>query len=190
MRDLARHLEDAKLGDQEAFRLLFERYRGTVLRLLDGFGSLDGDERQDVVQETFARAFRSLEGLRDPAQFERWVCAIARNRALTAVQRRHVRERTKQELSVEPPEPVLPTPSSVQLEIEAQVVRDLIEQLPPGPERETVYLFYVEGALSAREIAEKLGVGKSAITMRLERFRVRVKREIVLRVLRARGSAP
>ena len=46
-----------------------------------------------------------------------------------------------------------------------------------------VELFYVEGQLSAREIADKLGVGKSAITMRLERFRARVKRELTLRVL-------
>ena len=39
--------------------------------------------------------------------------------------------------------------------------------------------------LSAREIAERLGLGKSAVTMRLERFRARIKRELLARLLAA-----
>jgi RNA polymerase sigma-70 factor (ECF subfamily) len=42
-----------------------------------------------------------------------------------------------------------------------------------------VRLFYLEGTLSTREIAKLQGVGKSAITMRLERFRTRIKAKIV-----------
>jgi RNA polymerase sigma-70 factor (ECF subfamily) len=44
----------------------------------------------------------------------------------------------------------------------------------------------VEGELSAREIADRQGVGKSAITMRLERFRARIKRELTARLVKAR----
>ena len=65
-------------------------------------------------------------------------------------------------------------------------VRQLIAELPEGEEKKTVQLFYLEGELSAREIAEKLGVGKSAVTMRLERFRARIKRELLRRVLAGR----
>jgi RNA polymerase sigma-70 factor (ECF subfamily) len=64
----------------------------------------------------------------------------------------------------------------------------VIASLPEGPEKETVHLFYVEGRLSAREIAERLGVGKSAITMRLERFRGKVKKRILAEVARLRGE--
>jgi RNA polymerase sigma-70 factor (ECF subfamily) len=71
---------------------------------------------------------------------------------------------------------------------ELELVRRLIDDLPEGPEKETVHLFYVEGTLSAREIAERLGVGKSAITMRLERFRTRVKRRLLAEVARLRGE--
>jgi RNA polymerase sigma-70 factor (ECF subfamily) len=46
-----------------------------------------------------------------------------------------------------------------------------------------VQRFYVEGQLSARELADTLGVEKSVITAQLERFRARVKRELLLRVL-------
>ena len=65
-------------------------------------------------------------------------------------------------------------------------MRRLIDGLPEGPEKETVRLFYVEGQLSAREIAEQMGVGKSAVTMRLERFRSRIRRQLMLDVLNRR----
>ena len=54
----------------------------------------------------------------------------------------------------------------------------MIDGLREGPEKETVRLFYLDGTLSAREIAQRMGVGKSAVTMRLERFRARVRREL------------
>jgi len=73
-------------------------------------------------------------------------------------------------------------------EAELAVVRRIIEELPEGAEKETVRLFYLEGELSAREIAQRLGVGKSAITMRLERFRAKVKRRILAEVATLRGE--
>lgn len=59
-------------------------------------------------------------------------------------------------------------------------------ELTEWEEKKTVYLFYVEGQLSARESAEQLGVGKSTVTMRLERFRARIKQELLRRVLAGR----
>lgn len=190
MSELARQLQASREGDEASTRALFERYRPRVLRLLDGMGSLDADEQEDVAQDTFARAFRSLGSLTDPSRFEAWLYAIARNRARTALERRQNRERTREQLREETELTVEPVPASLQVEVEAAMVRELIEALPPGPERETVYLFYVEGSLSTREIAERLGVGKSAVTMRLERFRARVKRDVVLRTLKLRGALP
>ena len=190
MSELARQLQASREGDEASTRALFERYRPRVLRLLDGMGSLDADEQEDVAQDTFARAFRSLGSLTDPSRFEAWLYAIARNRARTALERRQNRERTREQLREQTDLTVEPVPASLQVEVEAAMVRELIEALPPGPERETVYLFYVEGSLSTREIAERLGVGKSAVTMRLERFRARVKRDVVLRTLKLRGALP
>jgi RNA polymerase sigma-70 factor, ECF subfamily len=90
------------------------------------------------------------------------------------------REAEALEASHEQPDPTA--------DAEIEVVRRLIAELPDGPEKETVHLFYVEGQLSAREIAERLGVGKSAITMRLERFRAKVKKKVLAEVARLRGD--
>lgn len=183
MKDPGGQIDAARRGEESAYRALYERYRPGVVRLLEAFGTLDFDEREDIVQDTFTRAFKSLSSLATPSSFEAWLYTIARNRAKSALAKRSSEDRTMADYVGGALDTVPPFPESLMLEVDLAVVRDLIERLPPGPEKDTVQLFYVEGQLSAREIAEKLGVGKSAITMRLERFRARVKRELMLRVL-------
>lgn len=186
MKDPGGLIDAARGGDEAAFRALYERFRPAVSRLLSAFATLDESAREDIVQDTFTRAFRSMHQLSNAAAFEPWLYAIARNRAKSALTKRATEERAVGDYSSTSVDSVPPIPDSLKLEVDLSIVRQLIDRLPEGPEKETVHLFYVEGTLSAREIAEKLGVGKSAITMRLERFRARVKRELVLRVLAAR----
>jgi RNA polymerase sigma-70 factor (ECF subfamily) len=183
MEPTAALLERAKRGDEEAYRHLYGAYRPAVLRLARSFGRLDADEVEDVIQETFVRAFRALKGLQQTAAFERWLLAIARNRALTLDARKEHARRSTEQLAGELPTQVPALPPALTMEREERVVRELVEEMAEGPEKETVRMFYVDGALSAREIAERMGVGKSAITMRLERFRAKVKRELLRRVL-------
>lgn len=186
----AEQVAAALRGDPRAFRALYDRYRPAAWRVARGFADFDGDDVDDVVQETFVRAFRGLSKLKEPARFGPWLLTIARNRALSRLARRKAGNELAEGLSreaevaatEEQPVPGLDTGA------ELEAVRRLIAELPEGPEKETVRLFYVDGALSAREIAERLGVGKSAITMRLERFRAKVKRRVLAEVARLRGE--
>lgn len=179
----------ARAGDAAALRGLYDRYRPLAWRLARGFADLDGDDVDDVVQEAFVRAFRSLASLKEPGRFGPWLLTIARNRALSRLERRKagtdLAEELAREVEASAGEQVLPDPEAG---AEVDVVRRVIAELPEGPEKETVRLFYLEGELSAREIAERLGVGKSAITMRLERFRAKVKRRVLAEVARLRGD--
>ncbi len=188
MQELARLLKKAATGDETAYRWLYRTYRKGVVRLCAGFAALDADEVEDVVQETFVRAFRRVAQLKEPAAFEPWLYAIARNRALTAVERKNTASKMKDALEREDVEPIELVPASLKIEAAAQVVRDVIAALPDGAEKETARLFYIEGTLSAREIAEREGVGKSAVTMRLERFRARVKRVLLRRLLETKWA--
>lgn len=188
-------LDDAALvaaavaGDRGAQRALYDRHRPAVWRVARGFAALDPDDVDDVVQESFVRAFASLPRLADRARFGPWLLTIARNRAITRLGRRRAGEQLVEDLAREADAlavpGVLPDPGAG---AEVEVVRRVIEELPDGPEKETVRLFYLEGALSAREIAARQGVGKSAITMRLERFRAKVKRRVLAEVARLRGE--
>ena len=108
----------------------------------------------------------------------------------------HLAKRHRQHRTLDEFERVIDTtPMSGEIQVpeetaELEVVRELIAALPDGPEKETVRLFYLEGELTARQIADRLGVGKSAVTMRLERFRARVKKALMARVLALRGEGP
>lgn len=188
--------EDAALvvravaGDRAAFRALYDRHRPKVHRLARAFAALDADDAEDVVQDAFVRAFASLAKLGQPGRFGPWLLAIARNRALSRLGRRKAGDRLAEELSHELgtlAEGFSAVPEAG-AEAELEVVRKIVAALPDGPEKETVRLFYLEGELSAREIAARLGVGKSAITMRLERFRAKVKARVLAEVARLRGE--
>lgn len=188
MEELARILQRAARGDETAYRWLYRLYRRGVVRLCAAFSALDADEVEDVVQETFVRAFRRIAQLHTPAAFEPWLYAIARNRALSALERKGTATKMKDELEREEPPPNELVPAALKAEVAAQVVREVIAALPDGPEKHTAQLFYVEGELTAREIAEREGVGKSAVTMRLERFRSRVKRVLLKRLLETKWA--
>lgn len=173
-------------GDALAQRELYRQFRPAVARLVEAFSTLDGDEVDDVVQETFIRAFTALPALRDPRSFQPWLYSIARNRARSRLETKGAGERAVAEIARQTPSVVDAFPEALQAERDEEIVRQLIAELPEGAEKDTVRLFYVEGGLSARQIAERLGVGKSAVTMRLERFRGKVKRALLQRVLAVR----
>lgn len=179
----------AVAGDATALRTLHDEHRAPVHRIARSYAELDADEVEDVVQETFVRAFRNLAKLREPRLFQSWILTIARNTALTRITRRRSEQETAADAARETvvqglTEVHLP---DLEAELEIELVRKIIAELPEGTEKETVRLFYLEGELSARDIAERFGVGKSAITMRLERFRAKVRRRILAEVAALRG---
>lgn len=180
---VGRALRGGPEGDR-AEEALYVRYRGAVSRLASTFNELDADEVEDVTQEAFVRAFRALPSLKDPERFSAWLFTIARNRARSFLSARATHAKAAEEASREAAliEDCVPAASQqMEREAELRAVRDVIEGLREGPEKETVRLFYLEGTLSAREIADRMGVGKSAVTMRLERFRSKVKKQLILR---------
>ena len=160
---------------------LYRRYRPAVARLAASFSELDTDEADDVVQEAFVRAFRALSSLKDRERFSAWLFTIARNRARSYLTARATHAKAAEDATRESQmvEDHVPAASQVmEKEAELRAVREVIDGLREGPEKETVRLFYLDGTLSAREIAARMGVGKSAVTMRLERFRARIRAQL------------
>src|SRR2546430_11241358 len=68
----------ARRGDQESFRLIFERYSRPVLSFIyDQVGNRELAE--ELAQETFVRAYRNLHALREEAKLSTWLFGIAKN---------------------------------------------------------------------------------------------------------------
>ena len=80
--ELTQWVRRAARGEESAFSELYRRTRPMVARLVGGFAPLDADEVEDVIQETYVRAFKALPRLKEPGAFEAWLLSIARNRAI------------------------------------------------------------------------------------------------------------
>lgn len=80
----------ARAGDGDAFRLLVERHSRKIFRL--GV-RLTGNETdaEDIVQETFLRAYRNLSQFDDKAVFTSWLYRIASNYGLDVLRMRQSR---------------------------------------------------------------------------------------------------
>lgn len=159
-----------------AFGELFEAYRQPIFaylyRLLGDLGTAE-----DVVQDVFLRAYEALPRLAPDANRRAWLYRIATNAARDILRKRKVRRRLLQWLPFSPPgkpedggpdEPV----DFVQHDLPADerlAVRQALHALD-DTYRVPLILFSVQG-LSTQEIAQVLGIGQSAVKMRLSRAR-------------------
>lgn len=74
-------------GDQEAYRLIFERYSRPVISFLYDLVS-NRDLAEELTQETFVRAYRNLASMREETKLSTWLFGIARNVAREALRAR------------------------------------------------------------------------------------------------------
>lgn len=71
-------IELARRGDEEAFRLIFEQHHRLVLRFIYGMvGNLG--QAEELTQETFLSAYRSLGSYLEEGKLAPWLCGIAKN---------------------------------------------------------------------------------------------------------------
>jgi RNA polymerase sigma-70 factor, ECF subfamily len=71
-------VERTRGGDTAAFRVLVERYGRSVFRLAFRMTGNEFDA-EDVVQETFLRAFKQLDSYESRSSFGTWLYRIAAN---------------------------------------------------------------------------------------------------------------
>ena len=76
----------AQAGDAKAFEALVVKYQRRIARHVARYLKAAGDV-EDVVQDTFIRAYRGLASFRGEAAFYSWLYRIATNTALSHLQR-------------------------------------------------------------------------------------------------------
>lgn len=90
----------AKAGDESAFGQLFDRHRELVFRFALQM-IRNRDEAEDVVQESFVRAFRNIGSYQDRAKFTTWLLRIVTNlctdRARMVHRRHHLEQQQARE---------------------------------------------------------------------------------------------
>src|SRR5512140_2002242 len=100
----------ARSGDTDAYRVLVERHSRALFRLAFRITGNESDA-EDVVQESFLRAYRQLGKFDERASFGTWLYRIATNYALDLVRARNRRSEQRQALDEDAVDPLLSTPS-------------------------------------------------------------------------------
>jgi len=132
---------------------------------------IDGE---DVVQDTFARAFVALDELEEGAPMRAWLFRIAHNRALDLLRSRAIRAAEPIEAAEELADPEIPDP------VEAMMRREAVETAVsrfaelPTMQRSVVILKDVLDQ-SLEEIAAMLDLTVNAVKAHLARGRARLK---------------
>ena len=150
-------------GDREAFGKLVDRHRRTIfaLALQRGFQQAEAD---DLTQEVFVKAYKSLDSLKETDGFARWLYGIAAHVAADAAR---ARKRRRDDVTLESVPEATDAPSALldrNLHESSDVIRAIGEL--PEDQRMVLTLRYLEG-LTPKEIAERLGEPRGTVRSRL-----------------------
>ena len=180
-------LKSASAGDKEAFHQLVEKYKQRAFAIANNVVR-SSEDAEDIVQESFVKAWLSLSEFRGDSSFYTWLYRIVYNMALDYQRKITRRRETFEPAEISGPEdgksPGLrlvdgrdqrPGPEGELLRREtAGRLAALLEELTED-HRSVIMLREVDG-LSYDEIAEVLGISKGTVMSRLFYARKKLQR--------------
>ena len=179
--DEANVVAQARAGDTGAFNELAERYHRNIFRLAQNI-TQNREDAEDVLQETFLKAYQHLSEFQGNSKFYTWIVRIAVNEALMKLRKR------KWDKTVWLDEPLNVGDETVAREIAiwddnpeeryskaelAEILDKAVNSLAPSY-RTVFALRDVEG-LSTEETAQALDLSISAVKSRLLRARLQLR---------------
>lgn len=179
------YLEALRAGDREAFARLVDETSGHIYRVaLQIVG--DDQDAEDVLQETYIKAFRSLPDFEGRSSITTWLYRIAVNEALMMVRKRKpqaisVEESTSFDAEAESESMQIVDfcclPEGELLSAESRRFLDQAIQALPDTLRMVFVMRDLEG-LSIQDTAEALGLSENNVKTRLLRARLRLRQEL------------
>ena len=186
-------VERARAGDAAAFSELVERYERKIYRLAKHITQNDEDA-EDVLQESFLKAYSHLDSFHGESKFYTWLVRIAVNEALMKLRKR------KSDKTVSLDEPQDTGEDLVAREIAvweddpekkysreelADILSKAVDSLKPS--FRTVFVLRDIEELSTEDTAETLGISIPAVKSRLLRARLQL-REKLTRYFKRKGD--
>jgi RNA polymerase sigma-70 factor (ECF subfamily) len=174
----------SKNGDVAAFEQLVKRYDGKLFRIAQSV-TRNREDSQDVVQETFLKAYQHLGDFRGDSQFSTWLFRITVNQSLMKLRK----QRAIKDVSLDedfqgdgdklPLEVIDWAPNPEQLYRTSELREILIktiEELPPI--LRTVFVLQDLEGLSTIQTAEALTLSQPAVKSRLWRARLQLRERL------------
>ncbi|HEY9139303.1 MAG TPA: sigma-70 family RNA polymerase sigma factor [Bryobacteraceae bacterium] len=182
--DEAALVAQSREGDGRAFGELVRRYEGKIFRLAQHV-TQNREDAEDVLQETFLKAYEHLDQFQGTARFYTWIVRIAVNQALMKLRRR----RTDRSVSLD--EAIDAGEDTIVREVAAwdenpeqkfsraefgQILDAAILGLEPA--YRSVFVLRDIDELSTEETADALGLSIPAVKSRLLRARLQLREKL------------
>lgn len=162
------YVEKVRMGETDCFAPLLEKYSRSVFSLIVKIVG-NREDAEELTQDVFMKAFRSLSSFREESSFSTWLYRIAYNTAISATRKKQVPSVALEEMAIreagEDPEDA-PDRETLLSRLEKAL------GLLPAEEHVMILLFYMQEK-SVDEIAQISGMTTSNVKTKL--FRTRKK---------------
>lgn len=162
-------IEKVKAGDEEAFRLLIEKYKNDLFKSIYPILKNEKDA-EDVTQEVFLKIYYALPQYKSQG-LKTWMTRIAINHAIDLKRKKQRQHETVLEPEVFSTiaQPDCNTITLLMQKEQKEVVRNRLDEMPPNY-REVIYAYYITEK-NYQQIADEQKISVKAIEMKLYRAR-------------------
>ena len=181
LNEISSTIQNAINGDEQAYQAILERYQRGIYNLIYQMVK-NREETEDLVQETFIKAFRALESYNDQYAFTTWLYKIAYNNCIDSIRKRKLKTspldkpiRTKEGEVQQQIRDDSTSPEHHYLYTEKKKILDECIQKLPESYRDVIVLRHQEDR-SYEEIAEIIDVPLGTVKARIFRAREMLKR--------------
>jgi len=165
-------------GDHNAYALLVERYKSYVFTLTFRF-TKNREDAEEVSQDIFVKAYRSLADFKGTAKFSTWLYTIVNTTCITFLRKKRLDVKSlddERTFEVADNQDSGLRANQIEQKSRLNMVNQAIALLSPD-DAEIITLFY-KSEQSLEEISQILGVEANTAKVRLHRARTRLKEKM------------
>ncbi|MDR3218872.1 MAG: sigma-70 family RNA polymerase sigma factor [Dysgonamonadaceae bacterium] len=168
-------IQRVKAGDIRAFSAIVSAYQQMVFTIVMKIVE-NKEDAEDITQEVFIKAFKSLGQFKEESAFSTWLYRIAYNTTLSELRKKKIYFISENEEFLTANEVFTDENEDFDREIKLQFLEKAIKKLPPD-EIFLVTLYYLDGQ-SVENISEISGLSVSNVKVKLHRIRKKLALEI------------
>lgn len=156
------------------FEVLYDRYASLVYNKCYGFAK-DAAEAKDLTQDVFLKLFVKLASFKGKSKFSTWLYSFTYNHCVNYVTRNTAKKFEKQSVDYKDIENLSEEEENDNsfLNMKVDKLKKSLELI--SPEDKMILLLKYQDNLSIKEIETVLGIGESAVKMRIKRAKDKLK---------------
>ncbi|MGS2725966.1 RNA polymerase sigma factor [Psychroserpens sp. BH13MA-6] len=156
-----------KDNDTMLFEILYDRFASLVYNKCYGFAK-DSDEAKDLTQDVFLKLFVKLSSFKGKSKFSTWLYAFTYNHCVNYVTRNTAKKFEKQSVDYADIENISDDDEYSDFsDMRVDKLKKALDLV--SPDEKMILLLKYQDNLSIKEIESVLGIGESAVKMRVKR---------------------